>query len=55
MTILLEFTVQFDDSITARRSDVIVIDKKHCECSITDFTIPYDTRIYQKEVEKIKK
>ena len=55
MTILLDFTVQTDHFITARSPDVILIDKKHCDYQIVDFTIPYDTRIDQKEVEKTKK
>ena len=34
---------------------MIAIDKEHHECQITDFTIPYDTRVDDKEVEKIEK
>ena len=41
--------------ITARRPDMIFIDKKHHECQIIDFAIPYDTRLDDKEVEKIEK
>ena len=55
MTILLDFTVQTDHFITAIRSDVIDIDKEHCECQITDFTIHFTLRVVNKEVEKIKK
>ena len=29
--------------------------KKHHECQIIDFAIPYDTRVHDKEVEKIDK
>ena len=53
--ILWDFTVQTDHFITARRSDMIFIDKEHHECQITDFDIPYDTRVYDKKVEKIEK
>ena len=54
--ILWDFTVQTDHFITARRPDVIFIDKKYHECQIIiDFAIPYDTRVDNKEVEKIEK
>ena len=34
---------------------MIAIDKEHHECQIIDFTIPYDARVDDKEVEKIEK
>ena len=34
---------------------MIVIDKEHQEWQIINFTIPYDTRVDDKEVEKIEK
>ena len=34
---------------------MICIDKKHHEYQIIDFAIPYDTRVDDKEVEKIEK
>ena len=34
---------------------MIFINKKHHECQIIDFAIPYDTRVDDKEVEKIEK
>ena len=37
--------------ISARRSDVIVINKKK-RCKIVDFTVPADHRIKLKECEK---
>ena len=42
-------------SLTARRPGMILIDKEHHECQKIDFTIPYDTRVHDKEVEKIEK
>ena len=33
---------------------MIFIDKKHHECQIIDFAIPYDTKVDDKEVEKIE-
>ena len=34
---------------------MILIDEKHHQCQITDFAIPYDTRVDDKEVEKIER
>ena len=34
---------------------MIVIDKEHHKCQIIEFAIPYDTRVDDKEVEKIEK
>ena len=31
---------------------MIIIDKEHHECQIINFSIPYDTRVDDKEVEK---
>ena len=45
---------QTDHFITARRPDIIFIDKEHHECQIIDFAIPKDTRVDDKEVEKIE-
>ena len=42
------FTVQTDHFITARRTDMIFIDKKQRECQIIGFAIPYDTRVDDK-------
>ena len=53
--ILWDFTVQTDHFMTSIRPDIIVIDKKHHKCQIIDFAIPYDTRVGDKEVEKIEK
>ena len=33
---------------------MIVIDKKYYECQIIDFAIPYDTRVDDKEVERLR-
>ena len=53
--IFWDFTVQTDHFITARRPDIIFIDKKHHECQIIDFAIPYNPSVDDKEVEKIEK
>ena len=48
------FTVQTDHFITARRPDMIFIDKKTL-CQTIDFAIPHDTRVDDKDVEKTEK
>ena len=39
----------------ARRSDLILVDKKAKSCVIIDVAIPGDCRICEKEIEKIEK
>ena len=39
----------------ARRSDLILVDKKAISCVIIDVAIPGDCRICEKEIEKIEK
>ena len=52
---LCDSTVQTDHFIIATRCDMIVIDKEHHECQITDSAILYDTKVDDKEVGKIAK
>ena len=58
MTLAKSFEIllhrQTDHFISARRPDIIFIDKEHHECQIIDFAIPKDTRVDDKEVEKIE-
>ena len=49
--ILWDFMIQTDHVIEARRPDMIVVKKRNKCCKIIDFTIPYDSRIEEKEVE----
>ncbi len=53
--ILWDLTVQTDHIIDARRPDLILIKKHDNKCIIVNFAIPYDTRIEQKEREKVNK
>ena len=53
--LLWDFNVQTDHVIQARRPDVTLIDKEKSECKIIDFSIPYDSRVNAKEIEKIEK
>ena len=51
--LLCDFDIQTDHLISARRLDLIVINKKKKRtCKIVDFVIPVDHRIKLKENEK---
>ena len=52
--ILWDFSIQTDHVIEARRPDLVVVDKKRI-CKITDFAVPGDSRIEEKEKDKIEK
>ena len=51
--ILWDFSTQTDHVIEARRPDLVAIDKKRRTCKIIDFAVPGDSRIDDKEKEKI--
>ena len=53
--ILLDISIQTDHVIEARRPDLVVVDKKEISCKINDFAVPGDTRIEEKEKDKIEK
>ena len=53
--ILLDFDKQTDHLISARRPDLIIINKKKRTCKIVDFAVPADLRINLKECEKGEK
>ena len=50
-----DFSIQIDHVIEARRPDLVVVDKKRRTCKIIDFAVPGDSRIEEKEKEKIEK
>ena len=50
--LLWDFNIQTDHLISARRPDLIIINKKKRTCKIVDFAIPADHRIKLKECEK---
>ena len=50
--LLWEFDIQTDHIISARRPDLIIINKKKRTCNIVDFAVPADHRIKLKENEK---
>ena len=39
----------------ARKPDLILVDKKAKSCVIIDVAVPGDSRIHEKEIEKIEK
>ena len=51
---LWDFSIQTDHVIEARRPDLVVVDKKERSCKIIDFVIPEDSRIDEKEKDKIE-
>ena len=53
--ILWDFSIQTDHVIEARRPDMIIVEKKNNKCQIIDFAVPFDTRVDEKEKEKIFK
>ena len=53
--ILWDFSIQTDHVIEARRPDLFVVDKKERSCKIIDFAVPGDSRIEEKEKDKIEK
>ena len=50
--LLWDFDIQTDHLISARRPDLIIINKKKKICKIVDFAVPADHRIKLKECEK---
>ena len=53
--ILWDFSIQIDHVIEARRPRLVVVDKKERSCKIIDFAVPGDSRIEEKEKDKIEK
>ena len=50
--ILWDIDIHTDHRISARRPDLIIINKKKRTCKIVDFAVPADHRIKLKECEK---
>ena len=53
--LLWDFTIQCDRVIEARRPDIVFVDKKNKEVKIIDIAVPGDSRVKEKELEKIEK
>ena len=50
--LLWDFNIYTDHLISARRPDLIIINKKNRTCKIVDFAVLADNRIKLKECEK---
>ena len=50
-----DFSIQTDRVIEARRPDLVVLGKKERSCKIIDFAVPADSRIEEKEKDKMEK
>ena len=50
--LLWDFEIQTDDQISARRQDLMIINKKKRTCRIVDFAVPADHKVKLKECEK---
>ena len=48
-----DFSIQTDHVIEVWRPDLVVVDKKRRTCKITDFAVPGDSRIEEKDLQKI--
>ena len=53
--ILWDFSIQTDHVMEARRPDLVVADKKERSCKIIEFAVPGNSRIQEKEKDKIEK
>ena len=53
--ILWYFSIQTDHVIEAWRADLVVVEKNERSCKIIDFAVPGDSRIEEKEKDKIEK
>ena len=49
-----DFSIQTDHVIEAQRPDLVVVDKER-SCKVIDFAVPGDSRIEEKEKDKIEK
>ena len=50
-----DFSIPTDHVIETRRADLVVVDKKEGIGKIIDFAVPGDSRIEEKEKDKIEK
>ena len=53
--LLWNVNIQCDNVIEARRSHIVMIDKKKISCIIIDIAVPTDGRVHEKEKEKAEK
>ena len=53
--ILWDFMIQCDQMVEHRKPDIVIIDKIKKEVKIIDIAVPVDSRVKEKEGEKIEK
>ena len=53
--LLWDFNIQTASYVQARRPDLVVIDRKKGQCFIIDIAVPGDSRVGEKEREKVDK
>ena len=53
--LLWDFTIQCDRMIKARPPDIVLVDKMNKEIKIIDIAVPGDSRVKEKELEKMEK
>ena len=51
--ILWDVTIQTDHVIEVRRPDMVIVDKTKNECKIIDFACPFDSRIEERQKDKM--
>ena len=53
--ILWDFYIQTDKVLEHYKPDIVILDKDRRECVILDVACPFDTRVKEKQLEKIQK
>ena len=53
--LLRDYNIQTDHQISARRPDLVVINKQEQACQVIDIAVPEDTAVNAKEVEKLER
>ena len=52
---LWDFSIQTDLLIEVQRPDLVAVDKKERNCKMTDFAVPGDSRVEEKEKDRTEK
>ena len=47
-------TIQCDHVIEARRPDIVVVEKENNKAIIVDIASPWDHRVYEKKVKRLR-
>ena len=53
--VLWDFNIQCNHIIEARRPEIVIVEKEEKVCKIIDIAIPGDSRVAEKEREKVEK